>query len=84
MKKFLYLALLFIIALFSTFKLSNVEIPVNSPSLAKEEAISIANNLLLANDITLPEGYNDYAFDDSSYPSSSFIWQELGEAQYHA
>jgi hypothetical protein len=39
---------------------------------------------LLDNDITLPEGYNAYAFDDSSYPSSSFIWQELGEEKYKA
>ena len=80
--KVIGVALLFIIATFSTFKLSNVEIPVNSPSIDKEEAISIANKFLLDNDITLPEGYNAYAFDDSSYPSSSFIWQELGEEKY--
>ena len=80
--KVIGVALLFIIATFSTFKLSNVEIPVNSPSIDKEEAISIANKFLMDNDISLPEGYNAYAFDDSSYPSSSFVWQELGEEKY--
>ena len=80
--KIVGIALLFIIGIFSTFKLSNVEVPVNSPSIDKEEAISIANQFLSDNNITLPEGYNAYAFDDSSYPASSFIWEELGQETY--
>ena len=82
--KFIGLALLFIVGIFSTLKLSNVEVPVNSPSIDKEEAIAIANKFLLNNNITLPDGYNAYAFDDSSYPSSSFVWQELGEEKYNS
>ena len=62
--------------------MSNVEVLVNSPSIDKEEAISIANQFLSDNNITLPDGYNAYAFDDSSYPASSFIWEELGEETY--
>ena len=80
--KVIGVALLFIIGIFSTFKLSNVEVPVKSPSIDKEEAISIANNFLSSNNIILPEGYNAYAFDDSSYPSSSFVWEELGQDTY--
>ena len=80
--KIIGIALLFVIVIFSTFKLSNVEVPVNSPSIDKEEAISIANQFLSDNNITLPDGYNAYAFDDSSYPASSFIWEELGEETY--
>ena len=80
--KIVGIALLFVIGIFSTFKLSNVEVPVNSPSIDKEEAISIANQFLSDNNITLPDGYNAYAFDDSSYPSSSFIWEELGQETY--
>ena len=80
--KIVGIALLFVIGIFSTFKLSNVEVPVNSPSIEKEEAISIANQFLSDNNITLPEGYNAYAFDDSSYPASSFIWEELGQETY--
>ena len=76
------MALIFVIGIFSTFKLSNVEVPVNSPSIDKEEAISIANQFLSDNNITLPDGYNAYAFDDSSYPASSFIWEQLGEETY--
>ena len=80
--KIVGIALLFVIGIFSTFKLSNVEVPVNSPSIDKEEAISIANQFLSDNNITLPDGYNAYAFDDSSYPASSFIWEELGQETY--
>ena len=80
--KIIGIALLFVFVIFSTFKLSNVEVPVNSPSIDKEEAISIANQFLSDNNITLPDGYNAYAFDDSSYPASSFIWEELGEETY--
>ena len=80
--KIIGIALLFVIVIFSTFKLSNVEVPVNSPSIDKEEAISIANQFLSDNNITLPDGYNAYAFDDSSYPASSFIWEELGQETY--
>ena len=81
--KIVGIALLFVIGIFSTFKLSNVEVPVNSPSIDKEEAISIANQFLSDNNITLPDGYNAYAFDDSSYPASSFIWEELGLSLIH-
>jgi len=80
--KIVGIALLFVIGIFTTFKLSNVEVPVNSPSIDKEEAISIANQFLSDNNITLPDGYNAYAFDDSSYPASSFIWEELGQETY--
>ena len=80
--KIVGIALLFVIGIFSTFKLSNVEVPVNSPSIDKEEAISIANQFLSDNNIKLPDGYNAYAFDDSSYPASSFVWEELGEETY--
>ena len=80
--KIIGIALVFIIGIFSTFKLSNIEVPVNSPSIDKEEAISIANQFLSDNNITLPDGYNAYAFDDSSYPASSFIWEELGQETY--
>ena len=80
--KIVGIALLFVIGIFSTFKLSNVEVPVNSPSIDKEDAISIANQFLSDNNITLPDGYNAYAFDDSSYPASSFIWEELGQETY--
>ena len=80
--KIIGIALLFVIGIFSNFKLSNVEVPVNSPSIDKEEAISIANQFLSDNNITLPDGYNAYAFDDSSYPASSFIWEELGQETY--
>ena len=80
--KIIGIALIFVIGIFSTFKLSNVEVPVNSPSIDKEEAISIANQFLSDNNITLPDGYNAYAFDDSSYPASSFIWEQLGEETY--
>ena len=80
--KIIGIALIFVIGIFSTFKLSNVEVLVNSPSIDKEEAISIANQFLSDNNITLPDGYNAYAFDDSSYPASSFIWEELGEETY--
>ena len=80
--KIVGIALLFVIGIFSTFKLSNVEVPVDSPSIDKEEAISIANQFLSDNNITLPDGYNAYAFDDSSYPASSFIWEELGQETY--
>jgi hypothetical protein len=80
--KIVGIALLFFIGIFSTFKLSNVEVSVNSPSIDKEEAISIANQFLSDNNITLPDGYNAYAFDDSSYPASSFIWEELGQETY--
>ena len=82
--KVIGVALLFIIGVFSTFKLSNVEVLVNSPSINKEEAISIANKFLEENNVLLPEGYNAYAFDDSSYPSSSFLWQELGQDTYNS
>ena len=80
--KIVGIALLFVIGIFSTFKLSNVEVPINSPSIDKEEAISIANQFLSDNNIKLPDGYNAYAFDDSSYPASSFIWEELGQETY--
>ena len=80
--KIVGIALLFVIGIFSTFKLSNVEVPVDSPSIDKEEAISIANQFLSDNNIKLPDGYNAYAFDDSSYPASSFIWEELGQETY--
>ena len=82
--KVIGVALLFIIGVFSTFKLSNVEVLVNSPSINKEEAISIANKFLEENNVLLPEGYNAYAFDDSSYPSSSFLWQELGQDTFNS
>ena len=80
--KIVGIALLFVIGIFSTLKLSNVEVPINSPSIDKEEAISIANQFLSDNNIKLPDGYNAYAFDDSSYPASSFIWEELGQETY--
>tara|TARA_S200000501_G_scaffold278147_1_gene262060 strand:+ start:1610 stop:4957 length:3348 start_codon:yes stop_codon:yes gene_type:complete len=82
--KVIGVALLFIIGTFSTFKLSNVEVPIDSPSIDQEKAIAIANQFLSDNNITLPDGYNAYAFDDSSYPSSSFVWQELGEERYNS
>ena len=41
-----------------------------------------ADQRLKENNIILPEGYNAYAFDDSSYPSSSFVWEELGQDTY--
>ena len=80
--KIVGIALLFVIGIFSTLKLSNVEVPINSPSIDKEEAISIANQFLSDNNIKLSDGYNAYAFDDSSYPASSFIWEELGQETY--
>ena len=50
--KVIGVALLFVIGTFSTFKLSNAEVPINSPSIDKEKAISIANQFLVDNNMS--------------------------------
>ena len=69
-------------AVFSTMKVSPIEVDVKSPSITKNEAIAIAEKFLDDKNIILPEGYNPYAFDDSSYPASSFVWEALGKEVY--
>ena len=80
--KTISIAIIFIVAVFSTMKVSPIEVDVKSPSITKNEAIAIAEKFLDDKNITLPEGYNPYAFDDSSYPASSFVWEALGKEVY--
>jgi len=80
--KTISVALIFIIGVFTTIKISPIEVDIKSPSIDKNQAISIAEKFLQDKNILLPEGYNPYAFDDSSYPASSFAWEALGKEVY--
>ena len=77
-KKILLGSTLLVVIAMTTFQFNNSDIAIDSPNINREQAIGIAEEFLVDQDITLPEGYQGYAMVAETYPASDFIWEELG------
>ena len=77
-KKILLGSIVFIVIGMASFKFSGSDVSIDSPSIDREQAISIAEEFLSTKNIDLAEGYEGYAMVATGYPGSGFIWEELG------
>ena len=77
-KKILLGSILFIVVAMASFKFNSSDVSLDSPTINREQAIGIAEDFLVTQNITLPEGYEGNAMVVTGYPASGFIWEELG------
>ena len=82
-KKILLGSIIFIVIGMTSLKFSDSDVSIDSPSIDREQAISIAEEFLSANDIELAAGYEGYAMITTTYPGSRFIWEELGSDTFN-
>lgn len=64
------------------FQDNRIDIKMDSVQLDRKEAITIAKDYLINNNIQLDESYKAYARFNRGNRSDAFVWQELGEVAY--